>query len=267
MTYARIFAAALALTAASTPLQAQQTIQVGQTLRGTLSSSDPTMADGSHFDLYRIAGRSGQTLTITMRSDDFDTWLAVGRMSGGEFEAIETDDDGAGGTDSQLAFTFPTSGEYLIRANSLSSGETGGYTLSVGGGGAPPSRSDRSDMADGSVVEMLLDSAAVLMRQNGLTPRGQLLRGSVAQGNDTDVTVRLERAGILAFVGVCDANCSDVDLVVFNPDGSEAGSDLLPDDAPIVMIENAPAGTYRVRVSMPGCSATMCGFGVRAYGN
>ena len=46
-----------------------------------------------------------------------------------EFEELESNDDGPSGTDSFLRITLPEDGEYLIRANSLSGGETGAYTL------------------------------------------------------------------------------------------------------------------------------------------
>ncbi|HEX8213323.1 MAG TPA: PPC domain-containing protein [Longimicrobium sp.] len=117
------------------PLHAQAPIRVGQTVRGELSATDPTAGDDSHYDLYTFRARQGERVTFTLRSSAFDAYLAVGRMEGGEFDEIESDDDGAGDTDARLAITFPADGDYIVRANSLSGGETGAYTLTVEAGG------------------------------------------------------------------------------------------------------------------------------------
>lgn len=262
----RILAAAATLAAATAlPLQAQGRIAVGQTLRGTLSESSPTLDDGSHYATYTIAGTSGQTVTITLRSEDFDAFLSVGRMSGGEYSAIETDDDGAGGTDAQVTITFPSAGAYVIRANTLSAGETGDFSLQVAAGGGGGNDGGGASNG-GGMVGMLLDSAVVMMRNASLNPRGGATRGSLASGASRDISVTLQAAEVFAFVGVCDQSCSDLDMTVYGPDGSEVGSDVLPDDAPIVRVDNPRAGTYRVRVTMATCSANTCEFGMRVMG-
>jgi hypothetical protein len=105
-------------------------IRVGQTVSGRLETSDLRLPDRSHYDVYHITARASERVRITLRSDDFDAFLHVGR-AGGEWESLETDDDSAGGTDARIEFTFPSAGVYEIRANSLGSGETGAYTLAV----------------------------------------------------------------------------------------------------------------------------------------
>jgi plastocyanin len=151
MKHGRILAAALLLAGAALPLHAQTRIQVGQTVRGSLASSDAVMEDGSHYDPYTLSARAGQSVTITMRSSSFDTYLSVGRVSGGSFQALGSDDDGAGGTDSQVSVTFPSAGEYVIRANSLAADGAGDYTLEVaagGSGGVSPSPSSGGGVLD-----------------------------------------------------------------------------------------------------------------------
>ena len=68
---------------------------------------------------------------ITLESGDFDAYLAFGRVTNGAWDSIATDDDSAGGTNAKLEVTIGDDGTYLIRANTLSSGETGRYTLKV----------------------------------------------------------------------------------------------------------------------------------------
>jgi hypothetical protein len=108
-------------------------ISAGQGMSGELDEDDATLeTDGSYYELWSYQGRAGEQLTIRMDSDDFDTYLAIGRMEEcGEFEEIATMDDGGEGTNTLLEVTLPEDGEYVIRANSFSADETGSYTLVV----------------------------------------------------------------------------------------------------------------------------------------
>jgi hypothetical protein len=95
-----------------------------------LGGSDPKMRDGTPYELWRYVGRAGETIRITLRSNDFDAFVSIGTVANGVFTAIESADDGAGGTHSRLDITLPSAGEYAIRANSLSPRRpTGDYIL------------------------------------------------------------------------------------------------------------------------------------------
>src|SRR5690606_2985911 len=94
-------------------------LEGNQSVRGRLETADPTLSDGSHYDSYSYRGRAGEEILITLSSDDFDAYLRGGRAgSGGDFELIDSNDDGAGGTDSQVQARVPESGTYVIQANS-----------------------------------------------------------------------------------------------------------------------------------------------------
>ncbi|MBA3579707.1 MAG: PPC domain-containing protein [Gemmatimonadaceae bacterium] len=87
---------------------------------GDLDSADPKMRDGTPYDLWKYVGRAGETIRVTLRSDDFDAFVSIGTVTNGVFTAIASADDGAGGTHSRLDLTLPFAGEFVIRANSLS---------------------------------------------------------------------------------------------------------------------------------------------------
>jgi hypothetical protein len=113
---------------------AARLITAGQQMSGELDDGDAVLeTDGSYYELWRYQGRAGEQLRIRMDSDDFDTYLAIGRMDDGcgDFEEISTMDDGGDGTNTLLEVTLPDDGEYVIRANSFSGDQTGDYTLVV----------------------------------------------------------------------------------------------------------------------------------------
>ncbi len=104
-------------------------LENGPPVNGRLSDGDPRAEDESFYDLYVYQGRAGEAVTISLSSEAFDAYLVVGRVVNGVFQVLESNDDGPVGTDSFLRMTLPEDGEYLIRANTLSEGESGAYTI------------------------------------------------------------------------------------------------------------------------------------------
>jgi hypothetical protein len=125
-----VLTAALAVSAAAA---AQSTIRPGQTVTGTFSDKDARMDDGSHYRCYVIQTQPNQVYTATMRSSDFDAYLMAGPGADCDDTTVSNDDGPDMGTDSQLRFTS-TGGLWVIRANTLSEGETGSFQLSVSAG-------------------------------------------------------------------------------------------------------------------------------------
>jgi hypothetical protein len=128
--YRALYIVPLLLLAAA-PAAAQETIRPGQSVSGRLSASDPTLDDGSHYDVWRFPVQAHHRYRVTLRSDDFDAYLSVGSTALPECDDCESDDDGAGGTDAQVEITGGADGTFEIRANSLSEGETGDYELTL----------------------------------------------------------------------------------------------------------------------------------------
>lgn len=145
----------LSLALAWAPASAQVTLRPGETVNGRLEASDPVLEDGSHYDLYFYRGQPGETVTLTMRSGDFDAYLNVGTLEGADFVMVDFDDDGGGGTDARLTVTVDGSGLFAIRANALSEGQTGSYTLAVETAGATGTGAPAAlrPIAAGQIVE------------------------------------------------------------------------------------------------------------------
>lgn len=109
----------------------------GSRQTSSLDASDPTLDDGSFFEVWELQLQAGQQATVTMRSGDFDTVLLMMQADDPGFSG-ENDDFEETSTDSRITFRAPATGVYAIVANSFDGGERGSYTIeaSVTGGGA-----------------------------------------------------------------------------------------------------------------------------------
>lgn len=70
------------------------------------------------------------------------------------------------------------------------------------------------------------------------------------------------RAAYTGSMGACDADCTDVDLVVLDRDRATLGTDMEPDDEPVVTFRAPYSGEYFVGVSIARCSTEVCAYGV-----
>lgn len=116
-----------ALLIAAVPAFAQETLEVGASVEGMLTASEP-------FIEYTFEAKSGQRVVITLISNDFDSYLALYDAGGME---IATDDDGAGNLNSQIGPIALDAGMYTIRATSFgynsfsATDSSGAFRLSV----------------------------------------------------------------------------------------------------------------------------------------
>gem|GEM_PF-978080 len=129
--------AAVSLTAAlAAGAASAQSISVGQTVSGTISTTDPKVeVDDSHYDCWVFTAPAG-VYTVDYRSDAFDAFLAIGKGRNCSGETTVANDDWGDGLDSHAEFATD-GGPWFIKANTLGGGETGAYTLTLVSGGDP----------------------------------------------------------------------------------------------------------------------------------
>src|SRR3954470_17844455 len=119
-----VFAVAMLAGFAATA-RAQQALQVGARVRGSLGPGDATLSSGEYNDAYTIQGRAGQRLVIRLSSSAFDAYLL---MRGPADFSQDNDDAAQGNNDAQLDVRLPADGTYRIVATSYRKGESGDYT-------------------------------------------------------------------------------------------------------------------------------------------
>ncbi len=91
--------------------------------------------------------------------------------------------------------------------------------------------------------------------------------GRYALLDDGDVAtakIRL-RPGHYQVIGVCDDDCTDLDMVVTGPDDEEIGRDVLLDPLPAVEFTVRRRGDYHIDVSMESCSTDSCFYGFQLF--
>jgi hypothetical protein len=68
------------------------------------------------------------------------------------------------------------------------------------------------------------------------------------------------------FVGVCDGDCSDLDLKLYNASGNLIAADTAADDTPMVGVSSGYSGTYYLEVNMANCRTNYCYYGFGIFG-
>ncbi len=160
--------------------EAQAVLRPGVIAKGELRGGDLKLDDDTYADLWRFTGTTAQPVRITMRAPTFDAYLQLGYYNDkGEWMSVDSDDDGAGGTDSRIELVLPRDAEFTVRANTLKVGETGSYSLLLETGGmsapapgAPPSGAPNAVVSTSPGARMPL----IL---------GQWLGGTLGVGDDT----------------------------------------------------------------------------------
>jgi hypothetical protein len=94
---------------------------------GMLENGDETLAGGEYIDYYEIEGRPGQRVSVSLLSEEFDTFLVLIDPMGGKQE----NDDAGDSTDSMLVAELTETGTYRVAVTSYAVGETGRYQLSI----------------------------------------------------------------------------------------------------------------------------------------
>ena len=119
----------------------------------------------------------------------------------------------------------------------------------------------------GEVVTAQLDAVTEALGGDDITPTRRPLTGGLDAGETEDVTVSFSGRGTFLLVGVCDQDCSDLDLELYDPSGRLLDSDVADDDVPVLAVEISRPGNYRLRVKMITCSVEPCNYGVGVYSN
>jgi len=87
--------------------------------------------------------------------------------------------------------------------------------------------------------------------------------------NDNEVDyhyLSLEEGVEYGIVAVCDQDCTDVDLWLYDENNNLIDEDTDTDDYPLVTVSPQWTGDFKVKVKMYDCDASYCNYGVAIFG-
>jgi hypothetical protein len=107
-------------------------IALGQTINGSLATTDCRLNDGSYADGYGLLVTTATNVQIDMTSPSFDTFLSlIEFVNNFPVERAVNDDVSPDNTNSRITFTLQPNVQYFILANSFDPNITGDYQLKV----------------------------------------------------------------------------------------------------------------------------------------
>jgi hypothetical protein len=129
----------------------------------------------------------------------------------------------------------------------------------------PTSVAAQSSEYNRQLDEQLRQSRSTYLPAGQSLVRGPL-GGSLDQGDTINYSFQLVAGRSYTILGVCDNDCSDLDITLIDPAGNQVAEDLLTDDKPVASVTARRSGRYRATISMASCSTGACFYAVAAYG-
>ncbi|MEQ1618571.1 MAG: toll/interleukin-1 receptor domain-containing protein [Terricaulis sp.] len=117
-----------------------------------------------------------------------------------------------------------------------------------------------------NVILMQLQQAQMALSQQGFQVVGQPFSGSLAQGQTWNVPAELYMGVEYRVLGVCDADCGDLDLIMYDGAGAMLTQDTTVTSQPMVALRPGYNGNHVIQVQMYNCSTAPCYYALALYG-
>jgi hypothetical protein len=127
----------------------------------------------------------------------------------------------------------------------------------------PPPASGEDPQA---IILAQLQQAQAAAAQQGFQQVGQPFSGSLAQGQSWNVPAELHAGYDYRFLGVCDRDCADLDLVVFDNNGVQVAQDTSTTSQPVAAVAPIYSANFTVQVQMFNCTVAPCYYAIVLYG-
>ncbi|HJU86970.1 MAG TPA: hypothetical protein VJ788_06350 [Gemmatimonadota bacterium] len=121
-----------------------------------------------------------------------------------------------------------------------------------------------------TILEAQLEAVQDRMSTEGYRPDTEtaytdMIVGVLEAGDEVGLEIELTSGVEYMIMGVCDADCDDLDLTLTDPDGNEITSDALDDAYPVLAFTAPAGGAHILWVTMYDCSVTPCSFGYKVF--
>ena len=115
-------------------------------------------------------------------------------------------------------------------------------------------------------VRAQLIQVAVAAGFSGNSLTHQPFIGDLGNGGENDITFNVTAGVSYAIVGVCDNDCRDIDLKLYDDNGNLISSDTQRDSTPIIRVTPRWNARFTIRVIMGNCSNSPCRYGIGFFG-
>lgn len=125
-----------------------------------------------------------------------------------------------------------------------------------------PAYAERSDI---NVFALSVQMAAAVEagEQHGFSFSSELTKsgtGNLRQGRERSHYFTLRKGTEYLIVGVCDTDCGDMDLKLYDENDNLIDKDFDSDDYPTVRVMPRRTAKFRAVAQMESCSANPCGY-------
>jgi len=159
-----------------------------------------------------------------------------------------------------LALTAESSGRFHIQVETGECSDDG-CEIAVGIFGS----SDEMGGMPGEDMAARLTLFGAELMSMGFSEIGEEKRGSLNTDQTITIPVTLQEGWEYRMAGVCDMDCFDLDLVLFDPRGAEVAFDVFEDALPILAHTPDTTGEHKVEVIMVACDVEPCAYRIATY--
>ena len=92
------------------------------------------------------------------------------------------------------------------------------------------------------------------------------VHGQLQQGAYSNTPVTLEVGGDYRIIGVCDSDCGDFNLILYDQNNNVVSQDVLADATPIVSVTPQWSGPFTAQAVMQNCTVQPCYYALVLYG-
>jgi len=140
-------------------------------------------------------------------------------------------------------------------------GSGGAGSGGAGSGGA----GSGGDQAYREQIEGLLATTGLIYTTQGYQRTHDPYIDSLVGSSSDSLNFTLQGGKDYVIVGVCDTDCEDLDLKLFDENDNEIDTDTATDDFPILRVVPKWTGRFDLKVVMASCKERYCYYGVGVY--
>ncbi len=116
------------------------------------------------------------------------------------------------------------------------------------------------------IVNNQIDNITKQLLKQGYEETHDVFFESLDNGKYAYYSVDLEAGVEYQIVAVCDEDCGDIDMCIFDGNANELDCDKTDDDIPILIFTATKTGEHSIWVKMYDCTINPCKFGIAIFG-